>query len=159
MCDSTVFCAATSVVVSVSRLTSDELGLRICVSSITACSRRPRLGDFAVSWTSLSLWIGENVCPARDVKPVLELLDVVHRLLVHVTLHLTECGPSLWYSSRAANLSHSSLSAGLQRRHCENCVIRTGLVRLVLVDDDAFPDGRGELRPSSHVADPPLLNS
>ena len=100
---------------------------------------------FAVSWTLLSFWIGENVCPARDVKPVLELYDVVYHLLVHIILLLTECSPGLWYSSRAANLSHSSLPARLQRRHCENCVIRTGLVRFVLVDDDAFPDGRGEL--------------
>ena len=41
---------------------------------------------FAVSWTLLSFWIGENVSPARDVKPVLELFDVVHHLLVHVVL-------------------------------------------------------------------------
>ena len=38
----------------------------------------------AISWTLLSFWIGENVCPARGVKPVLELFDVVHHLLVHV---------------------------------------------------------------------------
>ena len=37
---------------------------------------------FAVSWTFLSFWIGENVCRARDVKSVLELFDVVHHLLV-----------------------------------------------------------------------------
>ena len=55
------------------------------------------------------------------------------------------CTLSCWYPSRAANSSHSSLPAGLQRRRCENCLGRTGLVRLVLVDDDAFPDGRGEL--------------
>ena len=83
---------------------------------------------FAVSWTLLSFWIGEIVCPTRDVKPVLELLDVVHHLLVDIMLHPTECGPRLWYSSRAVNLSHSSLAAGLQRRQCDNCVIRTGLV-------------------------------
>ena len=76
--------------------------------SITACSPRPRFGDFVISWTLQSFWIGENVCPARDVKPFLELFDVVHHLLVHVT--------------------HSSLPTGLQRRRCENCVIRTGLV-------------------------------
>ena len=72
----------------------------------------------------------ENVCPTRDVKPVVELFDVVHHLL---------CTLSCWYPPRAANSSHSSLSAGLQRRHCDNCVIWTGFVRLVLVDDDAFP--------------------
>ena len=55
------------------------------------------------------------------------------------------CALSCWYPSRAANLSHSALPAGLRRRRCENCVIRTGLVRRILVDDDAFPDGRGEL--------------
>ena len=54
--------------------------------SITACSPRPRFVDFAISWTLLSFWIGENVCPARDVKPFLELFDVVHHLLVHVIL-------------------------------------------------------------------------
>ena len=56
------------------------------------------------------------------------------------------CTLSCWYPSRFANSSHSSLPAGLQRRRCENCVIRTGLARLVFVDDDAFPGGRGELR-------------
>ena len=55
------------------------------------------------------------------------------------------CTLLCWYPSRAANSSHSPLPAGLQRRRCENCVVRTGLVRLVLVDDDAFPCGRGEL--------------
>ena len=39
LCDSTAFCAATSVIVSLSCLTSDELGLRIC-----AFSPRPCLG-------------------------------------------------------------------------------------------------------------------
>ena len=55
------------------------------------------------------------------------------------------CTLSCWYPSRAANSSHSSLPPGLQRRRSENCVGRTGLVRLVLGDVDAFPDGRGEL--------------
>ena len=100
---------------------------------------------FAVSWTFQSFWMGENVCPARNVKPIMKLFDVLHHLLVHVILHLTKGGPGLWYSSRAANLSHSSFPAGFRWSHCENCVVRIELVRLVLVDDDAFPDGRGEL--------------
>ena len=54
------------------------------------------------------------------------------------------CTLSCWYPSPVANSSHS-LHARFQRRHCENCVIRIDRVRLVLVDDDAFPDGRGEL--------------
>ena len=41
---------------------------------------------FAISWTFLSFWIGESVCPSRDVKLVLELFDVVHHRLVHVIL-------------------------------------------------------------------------
>ena len=68
----------------------------------------------------------------------------MQHLLVHAILHLTECGPGLWYSSRAADSSQSSCPAGFQRRHCENCVIRIELVRTALVDDDAFPDGRCE---------------
>ena len=75
----------------------------------------------------------------------MELFDVLHHLPVHVILHLTECGPGLRYSSRAANLSHSSFPAGFRWSHCENCVVRIELVRLVLVDDETFPDGRGEL--------------
>ena len=62
---------------------------------------------------------------------------------------MTECGLGLWYSSRAADSSHSSFPAGFQRRHCEKCVNRIELVRTALVDDDAFPDGRGELWVSS----------
>ena len=49
---------------------------------------------------------------------------------------LTECG--------ARSLLLVS-SCGLQRRRYESCVVRTDLVRLVFVEDDAFPDGRGEL--------------
>ena len=55
------------------------------------------------------------------------------------------CTLSCGHPSRAVNSSHSSLPVGLQRRRCENCVVRTGLVRLVLVDDDAFPNSRGDL--------------
>ena len=84
-----------------------------------------------------------KTCPARTVKHLTELSDVLHHLLVHVILHLTECGPGLWYSSRAANLSHSSLAAGFRGSHCEKCVVRIELVRLELVGDHSFPDGHG----------------
>ena len=36
-------------------------------------------------------------------------------------------------SSRAPNLSHSSLPAGFRWSHCENCVDRIELVKLVVV--------------------------
>ena len=101
---------------------------------------------FAVSWTfSIILDWRKDVFSARNVEPVLELFHALHHLLVHAIMHLTECGLGLWYSSRAADSSHSSFPAGFQRRHCENCVIRIELVRIALVGGDAFPDGRGEL--------------
>ena len=71
---------------------------------------------------------GPFVCPARNVKPVMGLFDVLHHLLVHVILHLTECGPGPWYSSRPANLSLSSLPAGFRWTH-----VRIGVVRIELV--------------------------
>ena len=53
--------------------------------------------------------------------------------------------------------SHSSLPAGFQRRHIENCVVRIDLVRLVLGDDDAFPDGHGELALGRLLGHPRML--
>ena len=103
--------------------------------SITACSPRPRLGDFAVSWTLLSFW-GKTSVPLVMSSPSWSCL---------MSCKTTLCTLSCWFPSRAANSSHSSLPAGLQRRRCEKCVVRTGLAKLVLVDADDFPDGRGEL--------------
>ena len=107
---------------------------------------------FAISWTLLSFWMGENVCPGRDIKPVLELFDVVHHLLVYAILHPTECRPSLWYSSQAANLSHFSngvvvriVSFGLALSDSYSSMMTLFLMVVV---------GSG---PSSHVADLPLL--
>ena len=60
--------------------------------------------------------------------------------------------------------SHSSLPAGFRWSHCENCVVRIDLVRLVLVDDDAFflmimLSFGSPPWSSSHVADLPLLHT
>ena len=54
-----------------------------------------------------------------------------------------DCGSATltWYSFRVAN-SSLSLPAGFQRRHCENCVIRIDLVRLVLALDHLLGNPR-----------------
>ena len=86
---------------------------------------------FVVSCTLLFFWIGEDVCPARDVKPVSCITS-----LCMFPANLPECGPSPWYPSRAANLSHSSLPAGLRRR-CENyrsCSLMMTLFLMVVVN-------------------------
>ena len=108
-----------------------RLGVDFC-----ACSPRPRLGSVLSPGPFYHSGLGKTSVPLV----MSSLFDILH-----VILHLTERGPGLWYSSRAANLSHSSLPAGFRWSHCENCVVRIELVRLVLVDDDTFPDDRGEL--------------
>ena len=81
---------------------SDELGLCICLLSITACLPRPCPGTLLSPGPFLSFWTGENVCPARDVKSVLVLFDVVHHLLVYGNLlvPVSSCeyvtSPSCW---------------------------------------------------------------
>ena len=97
VCDSTAFCAATSVVVSLSCLTSDELGFRIylhvknAVMLVRLVLVLYRLLDLSV----ILDW--ENACPARNVKSV----DVVHHLLVHVNLlvPVSSCGFVIFFLS------------------------------------------------------------
>ena len=104
--------------------------------SITPCSPRPRLGTLLSPGPCCHSGLGKTSVPLVMSSPSWSCL---------MSCTTSLCTLSCSYPSRAANSSHSSLLARLQRRRCEHCVIRTGQVRLALFDDDAFPDGRGEL--------------
>ena len=86
------------------RVTSGELGLRICALSITACSPRPRLGTLLSPGSFCHSGLEKTSFPLV-MSSVLELLDVVHHLLVHVILLVP---------SRASDSSHSSFLAGFR---------------------------------------------
>ena len=126
------------------------LNFVVCLDCFLRCNFRRCLDCVLIS-VLVRLVLVSVLCCLLDLSIILDWGKRVPLVMsslfdiLHVILHLTERGPGLWYSSRAANLSHSSLPAGFRWSHCENCVVRIELVRLVLVDDDTFPDDRGEL--------------
>ena len=100
--------------------------------SITACSPRPRLGTLLSPGPCYHSELGKTSVPLVMSSPSWSCLSppcARYPAGASLELRIRHILPFLLHS------------VGVIVRN----VIRTSLVRLVFVDDDAFPDGRGEL--------------